>query len=219
MFTKKSKKFTFIVIVLLALGVTGVVSAIPTQKLPRNPDDIYHDGKFTSEEFKRFMNPVKPETPSPVPPPARPISDEEMITWKTYINQDMGYSIKYPPDWHYDPRGNEVAFGKIGQQYCGEGDCISFAVYFEVYPADTVRGKTISNYIAEIKPWSERIESTTIDGIKATKIFPSLDSYSGHEIIIPATKGTYWLNLQRFHPLSHEEIFQAMGRSFRLLDR
>ena len=114
-------------------------------------------GYYFSQSSKPIVNSV---TPSPIPSPK---ASDEMEGWKTYVNTNNAFSLKYPSSWVYKE-------GVEGPEFAPTNNLFSIP-NSEVFSPISVWIKTTDNFdlsSTSLNQYEEK--SITISGINTNRI-------------------------------------------------
>lgn len=135
---------------------------------------------------------------------------DETANWQTYTNEEYGFEIKYPKDWHHDDsQPLTVSLFKIFER----GDC-SLSV-------SGIGRQDLDNYIIEYygKNWPQKIENININGIPAKKIGNNYWIYRGEAGTIASFQITQRTTMpNNVYNQECANIFNQMLSTFRFLE-
>ena len=108
-------------------------------------------------------------------PQALPITPRELATWKTYTDQAVGYTIKYPPNWHATVVSNNsgeksVHFGENGKKYINGEFIEDYAISIAEFQGEASSVSWGKFNIDEATRGGGDVESVSISTIKATRV-------------------------------------------------
>lgn len=170
---KNQRGYVLLIVILIAAAIGGY---------------LVYSGKMNLNQYKATPSPTTDASPAPT-------GTEETANWKTYINKDYKYTIKYPANWQIgSSNGSQESIRVLvtfKQEGANEQDQLSTNVLSRIFIEDTdtttdtykkrTRKLQISGIRLDIRETTleEAIqtyyssfpkEQVDIDGVKATKI-------------------------------------------------
>jgi len=118
-------------------------------------------------------------------------NDEDLQNWKTYRNEEYGFSIKYPNNWIVEQStdyAGEVEFVGIGDENFGNltGD-YRMVIFFPKYVEQDII--SVGSQFESTSARRENIEVNGLDALKVTVTTPSLAGWKSQRVYI--TGGQY----------------------------
>jgi len=197
---KSFSKILILIIIIIITLVAGGFLAYQYLLVPKEEVKV--------SEVKMLEEVKKPEE----------VTKDEIADWKTYKNEEYGFEIKYPKDWHAEAEANPTFPGQ-------EPGVIKFGVSFENYPPGEgyekkdwrlillgIEETSITKWLDTMKETEGKIEEITINSLRGYKAVNPVGIYA----FVAKDKYVYSL-MALFPDTITEKIFNQMFFTFRFL--
>ncbi len=139
--------------------------------------------------------------------PGLKTADNETRGWKTYKNSQLGFEVKYPPNWqvteessrlieiHYnqniDQLSSAIAYG---------GFNVSYRPLYDQTTPVSARSRSLDELVRQFGPPGGTTEDFTLDGLVAKKTTGHLGLQKIITVVAKTDDHYYWIDLEPTGP-------------------
>lgn len=192
--------------------------------------NIYFQDKENEKLFDQILSTFKfLDQTTPTLTPAKKITPTPTIAisnWKTYINGNVEFSIKYPPSWKESP--SQLTGNAFSQEIKDQDGFYTFEIYYRVN-YNTGTGKPYNSLQEHANmPYPGKILS--IDGVEAMQYLPragsenvnSIDFFSKdkrkiYSVALTTGKSTFEVSMQQV--TEGQKLFDQILSTFKFVDQ
>lgn len=165
--------------------------------------------------------PTLSKTATPTPDPT--------ANWKTYTNNEMGFTIKYPSDWveKLDPQGGvDSIYDPVSiSPVKSNGDTtinIPFRyVDISAYKSASSAAESATNYLTNNPAYNSvdsKRKTILLNGMSAEMFIQSGEGGRGYTIVVSNGSSVAWINISSAYPTNDSAINQILS-TFKFTDQ